>query len=106
MKRHKQGIHNIDVVWHQCEECIYKSKQAGNLKLHKKTKTLKPTANPGKMCLIPSPSKSSANYQTLNHDSERGGSRINEEKNLERTKLKRHQFDDELRVLVDAHLSG
>ncbi|GMH71642.1 hypothetical protein TrLO_g15410 [Triparma laevis f. longispina] len=35
LKKHKQGVHNIGVVWHQCDSCDHKAKKAGNLKKHK-----------------------------------------------------------------------
>ena len=37
VKRHKQNIHNIDVVWHYCEQegCNYKSKSSSHVKIHK-----------------------------------------------------------------------
>ena len=30
--KHKQNKHNIDVVWHSCNLCSYKSKQTNDLK--------------------------------------------------------------------------
>ena len=37
VKKHKQNVHNIDVVWHFCKigGCDYKAKLAGDLKKHK-----------------------------------------------------------------------
>ena len=32
LERHKQLVHNIGVVWHQCDSCDYKTKTAANLK--------------------------------------------------------------------------
>ena len=35
LKRHKQQVHDIDVVYHQYDSCDFKTKQPGNLKRHK-----------------------------------------------------------------------
>ena len=37
VKRHKQNIHNIDVVWFHCDQkgCEYKAKNTGRLREHK-----------------------------------------------------------------------
>jgi hypothetical protein len=38
LKSHKANIHDIDVVWHNCDHCTAKFKRASNLKEHKQNK--------------------------------------------------------------------
>lgn len=35
---HLAGVHNIGVVWHECDICEWRAKQSGQLKKHKSVK--------------------------------------------------------------------